>query len=84
MDTRERVRSCLGERFLFDPGAAIEPGQSLMKAGILDSTGAMELVLFLEEEFAIRIADQELVPENLDSLNNIATFIARKKAGSPA
>lgn len=80
LDTRERVRSFLGERFLFDPAAAIDPVQSLMKAGILDSTGAMELVLFLEEEFSIRVADTELVPENLDSLNNIAAFVARKKA----
>lgn len=78
MTTTERIRKFLADRFLFDETAAIDPAQSLMKAGILDSTGAMELVLFLEDEFKIRVADSELVPENLDSIRQIAAYVSRK------
>jgi acyl carrier protein len=75
---KERIRRYLADRFLFDENARIDPAQSLIKAGILDSTGAMELVLFLETEFNIRVADAELVPENLDSIDRIAAYVARK------
>lgn len=86
--TTETVRAFIADRFLFDPGARIEPGQSLIKAGILDSTGAMELVFFLEETFKIKVADSELVPQNLDTLRDISAFVHRKLAqgvgaGSP-
>lgn len=80
METVERVRAFLADRFLFDRGAAIDPVQSLTKAGILDSTGAMELVLFLEEEFQIKVADTELLPENLDSVQRITAYVQRKQA----
>lgn len=77
-NTAERIRWFLADRFLFDGNAPIDPTGSLMEAGILDSTGAMELVLFLEEEFGIRVADSELVPENLDSIEKLAAYVARK------
>lgn len=76
--TEERIRRFLADRFLFDANAPIDPAASLMEAGILDSTGAMELVLFLEEEFGIRVADNELVPENLDGIRKIAAYVDRK------
>lgn len=84
MTTTERIRTFLADRFLFDANAPIDPRASLMEAGILDSTGAMELVLFLEEEFKIRVADTELVPENLDSIERLAAFVGRKAAGVAA
>jgi acyl carrier protein len=74
----DRINKFLADRFLFDESAVIDPAQSLMNAGILDSTGAMELVLFLEDEFKIRVADSELVPENLDSIRQIAAYVSRK------
>ena len=80
----ECIRSFLADRLLFDEKAAIDPKQSLLKAGILDSTGAMELVLFLEEEFSIKVADSELVPENLDSIEKIAAYVSRKTASKVA
>jgi acyl carrier protein len=80
----ERARAFIGERFLFDASATIDQAESLIRSGILDSTGAMELVLFLEEEFSIRIADNELVPENLDSINNITAFVTRKLSSAAA
>lgn len=81
MELAERIRVFLADRFLFDQGAAIDPGQSLMGAGILDSTGAMELVMFLEDEFQVRVADHELVPENLDSIDKIVAYVRRKTPG---
>lgn len=82
MSVAERVRAFIADRFLFDPVATIDPSQSLMKSGILDSTGAMELVLFLEDTFVITIADAELVPQNLDTIRDIAAFVERKGAGA--
>ena len=80
--TVETIRSFIADRFLFDPGAKIEPGKSLIKSGVLDSTGAMELVLFLEDTFKIKVADAELVPQNLDTLRDITAFVQRKLASS--
>lgn len=84
MKANERIRRFLADRFLFDETAAIDPSQSLMKAGILDSTGAMELVLFLEDEFKIKVADSELVPENLDSIDRISAYVTRKGVAAGA
>jgi acyl carrier protein len=76
----ERIRHFLADRFLFDANATIDPKVSLIEAGILDSTGAMELVFFLEEEFGIEVADGDLIPENLDSIERIAAYIGRRAA----
>ena len=54
--------------------------ESLTQRGILDSTGALELVLHLEERYGVQVADEELHPDNLDSVEKIAAFIERKRA----
>lgn len=54
---------------------------SFMDKGILDSTGVLELVGFLEKEFSLRVESDELIPDNLDSLNKLIAFIQRKKLG---
>jgi acyl carrier protein len=51
---------------------------SLLDMGIIDSTGILELVEFVEKSYGVKIEDQELVPENLDSIDNLVTFISRK------
>lgn len=56
----------------------LKPDESLLDSGIMDSTGILELVLFLEEKFSIAIPDEEIVPENLDSINNIVAFLNKK------
>lgn len=81
--TQETVRRFLAERFLFDPEAPIDPARSLIETGVLDSTGVMELVMFLEATFAIKVADADLVPKNLDGLAAIAAFVERKQAAAP-
>ena len=68
----------LGEEFRGLPGSA-----SLIEAGIIDSTGVLELVGFLEETYGVDIADAELVPENLDSIDNILRFMAVKRNSGP-
>jgi acyl carrier protein len=58
--------------------ADLKDDTSFLESGILDSTGVMELIVFLENEFSIAIHDSEILPENLDSLNNICRFLSTK------
>jgi len=79
MDTKKKIREFIVETFLFGADdAQLEDGDSLLESGVIDSTGVLELVGFLEEEFEIEVKDEELVPENLDSIDNLAAFIAKK------
>jgi acyl carrier protein len=75
------IRTFLSEVFfLGDDPTELPSSNSLIESGIIDSTGVMELVGFLEDRYSIRIEDGELVPENLDSIDNIVGFIGRKQA----
>ena len=78
------VRQFIVENFLFGDGQLLQEETSLMEEGIMDSTGILELLFFLEETFGISVEDDELVPENMDSLQNIAKFIEKKLNGRPA
>ncbi len=74
------VRSFLADNFLLGDEARDMPtSASLIDAGIIDSTGVLELVGFLEQTFDIEITDTELVPENLDSIDNIIRFMTAKR-----
>ena len=85
MDNSSKVREFIVENFLFGDGEALRDDTSFMEEGIIDSTGILELVFFLEETFGFSIEDDELVPENMDSLQNIARFVERKmNAGTAA
>lgn len=77
------VRGYIGDNFLFDKNAADLPGDaSFLDLGIIDSTGVLEIILFIEQEFGIKMEDHEMMPENLDSVNNIVRFVAaRRTAG---
>lgn len=78
------LRSFLAENFLLGEEFRGLPGSaSLIEAGIIDSTGVLELVGFLEETYEIEISDSELVPENLDSIDNILRFMAAKRNSGP-
>ena len=73
------VRRFIGENFLFrDDGDAITHDASLLDAGIIDSTGVLELVCFLETTFGIEVQDDEMLPENLDSIHAISNYVDRK------
>lgn len=75
------VEQFIVEHFLFGDSADLDRRTSFLESGVIDSTGLLELVSFLEETFAIAIEDDELVPENLDSLDNLARFLAHKLNG---
>ena len=79
-----QVRDFIVENFLFGDETAVKENTSFLEQGIIDSTGILELVMFLEETYGIKIEDEELIPENLDSLINIARFIERKLSSNPA
>jgi acyl carrier protein len=78
MDYLSTVREFVVENFLFGDGGQLEDNTSFMESGIVDSTGILELIAFLEEKYEIKIADDELIPQNLDTLQNIARFVGDK------
>ena len=79
------IKAFIIENFLFgQEGRGFSDDESFLENGIIDSTGLLELVAFVEERYGITIADRELLPENLDSLQNITAFIARKRETATA
>jgi len=79
-DFRQNLRDFIVENFLF--GQTQQPftdDESLLAAGIIDSTGILELVMFVEERGGIIVADDELAPENLDSVSRLVAFVERKR-----
>ena len=72
------IRAFIVENFLFGNDDGLEDGTSFLEEGIIDSTGVLELVTFLEETYEIQVEDDELVPENLDSIDNVAAYLERK------
>lgn len=84
-DIRSKVRAFVEDNFLFrDDRAAVADDESLLEAGLVDSTGVLELVAFIEAEFGFPVADADIVPENLDSIARIAGYVAGKRLGVAA
>ena len=79
---RAKIKSYIIENFLFGDGEGLDDQTSFLGAGIIDSTGVLELVEFLDDEFNITISDDEILPENLDSINNIINFLEKKNVVS--
>jgi acyl carrier protein len=77
-DIAGRVRAFLVDSFLLGDDDGFGNDESLLDSGIVDSTGVMEVVSFLEESFSISVDDDELVAENLDSVERLAAFVQRK------
>ena len=75
MDPTDAIRDFISETFFVDD---IDDDESFLRSGTIDSTGMLELVDFVESTFGLKIDDDELIPENLDSLSNLAAFIERK------
>jgi acyl carrier protein len=77
---KKTIRKYILENLLFtEDDSALQDDESFLDGGIIDSTGVMEIILFIEENFGFRVNDDEMLPANLDSVNNLATFIKRKK-----
>lgn len=79
MDTKESVRQFITKNFFVADASKLADDASLLDQGIIDSTGVLELVGYLESEHGVQVGDDEIVPENLDSVGAIAAYIARKK-----
>jgi acyl carrier protein len=79
-DIRSKIRAFIVENFLFGAEDGVKDDTSFLDEGIIDSTGILEMVSFLEEEFRISVDDEELLPENLGSINNVVAYLGRKGA----
>jgi acyl carrier protein len=81
MSVENKIRNYILENYLFtDNQAALKNGDSFLEKGVLDSTGILEVIYFLEDGFGIKVADEEMVPENLDSVDKIVAYVGRKTA----
>lgn len=81
MSIEDKVKEYILENYLFtDDMSALGNDDSFIEKGIIDSTGILEVIFFLEETFGLAVEDDEMVPENFDSVNNIATFVNKKTA----
>ena len=79
MEIESKLRNFILENYLFtDDQTALNNNDSFLDKGIIDSTGILELIFFLEEELKIKVEDDEMVPENLDSVNNILGYLSKK------
>ena len=74
------IRTYIVATFLFGQEGELRDEDSFLERGVLDSTGVLELVAHLESTYGIKVGDDELTPDNLDSINAICAFIGRKKA----
>jgi acyl carrier protein len=81
MDIKESVRQFITKNFYVPEPDKLTDNLSFLDSGIIDSTSVLELTAFLEETFKIQVADDELLPENLDSLGSVEAFVSRKLQG---
>jgi acyl carrier protein len=78
-DMTTKIREFINGNFMFrDDRAVLADSESLLETGLIDSTGVLELVAFIETEFSIQMADSDIVPENLDSVETIVRYVDGK------
>ena len=78
-DLKEKIRSFIISNFYVSDPSTLKDDMSLLDAGIVDSTGVLEIITFIETEFGVTVEDAEMLPENLDAVNHIAAYVAKKK-----
>lgn len=79
MEIKEQVRTFVTSNFYVSDPTSLEDNASLLDHGVIDSTGVLEVIFFIEETFGIKVEDSEMLPDNLDSIQRIADFVVRKK-----
>jgi acyl carrier protein len=77
-DLREQIRAYIRTNFLFDPNKPLNDGESLLNAGIIDSTGVLELIGHLESTYGVKFSDADLTAENFDSIDRVVQFLSQK------
>ena len=80
MDKEQHIRTYIVDNFLLGQDDGFDSAESLLARGVVDSTGVMELALFVEEAFNIKVKDEDFIPDNFDSVQKIAAFVERKLA----
>jgi len=79
-DLRERIQKFILENYLFSTDrSALGFDDSLLGRGIVDSTGMLEIIMFIEEQLGVTVKDEEMIPDNLDSVNRIAAFVESRR-----
>jgi acyl carrier protein len=81
-ETRQKLRAFITENFYVTEPDRLGDEDSLLQQGIVDSTGVLEVVAFLEKDLGVAVDDTEILPENLDSIAAMAAFVERKRAGA--
>jgi acyl carrier protein len=79
MNIKEQVRTFVTTNFYVADPSSLNDTASLLDRGVIDSTGVLEVIFFIEETFGITVEDSEMLPDNLDSIERISNFVARKK-----
>jgi acyl carrier protein len=80
MALNQQIRDFVTRNFYVADPRSLEDRTSLLDQGIIDSTGVLEVIMFIESTFGVTVEDSEMLPENLDSIERIAAFVARKRA----
>jgi len=75
---KQELRKFVVDNYLFGRDVSFSDDDSFLDKGIIDSTGVLELVSYLESTYGIEVKDEELLPENLDSINNLARYLEGK------
>ena len=75
---RNQIRIFIVENFLFGKKNGLSDETPFLESGIIDSTGVLELIAYIEETYLLRVEDEEIIPENLNSIDNIADYLSRK------
>ena len=76
----DQIRNFILENYLFtNDASALGPDDSLLGRGIVDSTGMLEIIFFIEEQLGVKVKDEEMIPDNLDSVSKIAAFVSSKR-----
>lgn len=83
MKTKQQIRDFIISNFYVADAATLEDDASLLDQGIIDSTGVLEVIGFIEDTFGFRVDDNEMLPENLDSIERISSFVERKRVPTP-
>lgn len=79
MSIKAQIRRYILENFLFtDDGTRLQDDTSFLEEGIVDSTGVLELVMFVEETFGIEVPDEDILPENFDSVERLTRYVEAK------
>lgn len=78
MSLQEEIRSFIVDNFLFGDAGNLNNDSSFIREGIVDSTGILQLVEFIQEQYRVVVEDEDLIPENLDSVSKVATFVENK------